>query len=51
MPYESGQESEISDLSKDNESSTHQETDMHDNADVISREAEYDGERFDPAER
>lgn len=47
-PYESGQNSERSDISDDNDS--HQETELHDNSDVISLEAESDGERFDPTE-
>uniref|UniRef100_A0A8W8MME9 Uncharacterized protein n=1 Tax=Magallana gigas TaxID=29159 RepID=A0A8W8MME9_MAGGI len=37
-----------SDISDDNDS--HQETELHDNSDVISLEAESDGERFDPTE-
>ncbi|XP_034301275.2 uncharacterized protein [Magallana gigas] len=47
-PYESGQNSERSDISDDNDSN--QETELHDNSDVISLEAESDGERFDPTE-
>lgn len=43
-PYESGQNSERSDISDDNDS--HQETELHDNSDVISLEAESDGERL-----
>lgn len=47
-PYESGQNSERSDISDDNDS--HQETELHDNSNVIFLEAESDGERFDPTE-
>lgn len=46
-PYESGQKSERSNLSDDNESSTHHETDLHDKSDVFPLEAESDWEMFD----
>jgi hypothetical protein len=48
--YESGQESEGSNFSDNNDSSTHQERDLHDNSDILSIEAESDGERFNPTE-
>lgn len=47
-PYESGKDFERSDLSDDKESSTHQDTDLHDNSGVISIGAKSDGEWFDP---
>ena len=49
-PYESGQESVESSFSDNNDSSTHQDRDLIDNSDVLSLEAESDGEPFDPTE-
>lgn len=37
----------LSDLSEDNESSSYQETDQHDDSNVISLETETNGKRFD----
>lgn len=42
-----GKNRKLSDLSEDNESSTHQETDQHDNSNVISLETETNRGRFD----
>lgn len=42
-----GKNQKLSDLSEDNESSTYQETDQHDNSNVISLETETNRERFD----
>lgn len=42
-----GKNRKLSDLSEDNESSTHQETDQHGNSNVISLETETNRERFD----
>jgi hypothetical protein len=46
--YESGQKSEGLDFSENDNSSTYQERDLHDNSNVITLEEKSDVERFDP---